>query len=197
MSENIPEPTTPSEGASTETTPPATPPAAPPAQEETDWKAMARQWEKRAKENSKAADELEKLRAASMSEQEKAVAAAKAEGATEASKTFGGRLAAAEFKAAVAAKGLDLGDALDLIDTTKFVDDKGDVDEAEIKKAVTKLAKIAASKGPGTSGGDFGGGNGGGAPARNLDEQIAEAQKNKNFALAISLKRQRAAHTTT
>lgn len=38
---------------------------------ETDWKAEARKWEKRAKENSAAAAELEKLRAASMSDTEK------------------------------------------------------------------------------------------------------------------------------
>ena len=47
---------------------------------ETDWKAEARKWEKRAKENSAAAAELEKLRAASMSDTEKLEArAAKAE----------------------------------------------------------------------------------------------------------------------
>lgn len=36
----------------------------------TDWKAMARKWEKQAKENKAAADELAKLKEASMSEQE-------------------------------------------------------------------------------------------------------------------------------
>jgi hypothetical protein len=174
MSENIPE--TPPENAPPAT--PADPPATPPAQEtEVDWKAMARQWEKRAKENSKAADELDRVRKASMSEQEKAVTEAEQRGKTSAAQEYGQRLARAEFKAAVAAKGLDLGEALDLIDTTRFVDETGDVDDAEIKKAVTKLAKIAASRGPGTSGGDFGGGNGGGAPQKGLDEQIAEAKK--------------------
>ncbi|MFB4276049.1 hypothetical protein ACBJ59_12195 [Nonomuraea sp. MTCD27] len=159
--------------------PPADPPAEPPAQE-TDWKAMARQWEKRAKDNSKAAEELEKLKASQMTETEKAVAAAKTAGATEAAKTFGARLAAAEFKAAVAAKGLDLGEALDLIDTTRFVDDQGDVDEAEIKKAIAKLAKLAPTGGPGRSGGDFGGGNGSAGTQerpKNLREAYARALK--------------------
>lgn len=41
-----------------------------PAADATDWKAMARKWEKQAKENKAAADELAKLKEASMSEQE-------------------------------------------------------------------------------------------------------------------------------
>ena len=39
-------------------------------EETTDWKAEARKWEARAKKNSAAADELEKLKLAQMSEQE-------------------------------------------------------------------------------------------------------------------------------
>ena len=42
----------------------------------TDWKAEARKWEKRAKGNQSAAEELEKLKAAQMTELEKAQAAA-------------------------------------------------------------------------------------------------------------------------
>lgn len=44
--------------------------AEPPAEPQTDWKAMARKWEKQAKENKAAADELAKLKEASMTEQE-------------------------------------------------------------------------------------------------------------------------------
>lgn len=47
----------------------AAPSAEPPA-DTTDWKAMARKWEKQAKENKAAADELAKLKEASMTEQE-------------------------------------------------------------------------------------------------------------------------------
>lgn len=43
-----------------------------PKAEETDWKALARKWEERAKANKEAAEELEKLKEAQMSEQEKA-----------------------------------------------------------------------------------------------------------------------------
>lgn len=40
------------------------------SEEETDWKAESRKWEARAKKNSAAAEELEKLKLAQMSEQE-------------------------------------------------------------------------------------------------------------------------------
>ncbi|GGS88460.1 hypothetical protein ACFFV7_50985 [Nonomuraea spiralis] len=190
MSETIPESTPPTDD------PKAPETAPPPAQEETDWKAMARQWEKRAKENNKAADDLAKLKQQSMSEQEKAVEQAKAEGRAEAAREHGRQLAESKFEAALAKKGIELGDVADLIDVGKFVKDDGTVDQDAITKAVARLAKLAP-KAPSTSGGDFGGGNGGGAPSKSLDEQIAEAEKTKNFALAIALKRQRAAQPTT
>lgn len=44
---------------------------------ETDWKAQARKWEKRAKENSAAADELVKLKESQMIELERAQARAR------------------------------------------------------------------------------------------------------------------------
>lgn len=54
---------------------------------ETDWKAEARKWEKRAKGNQSAAEELEKLKAAQMTELEKAQAeAAKAQAEADALK---------------------------------------------------------------------------------------------------------------
>src|SRR5690606_228541 len=118
-------------------------------------KAMARKWERLAKQNSNAAAELEKVRKANQTDAEKAIAKAKAEGAAEAARTFGAKLAAAEFKAAVAAKGLDLGEALDLIDTGKFVDENGDVDDDAIRKAVAKLAKLTPAPKGGRSGGDM------------------------------------------
>lgn len=154
MSETAPEGTPPADDAK----PPETTPPAPPAQE-TDWKAMARQWEKRAKDNSNAAEELEKLKASQMTDTEKAVDAARKEGEKTATGAGAKRLAKAEFKAAAAVAGVTLGDTEDLIDFGRFITDKGDVDEAEIKKAVKGLAKLAP-KGPGQSGGDFGGGNG-------------------------------------
>jgi hypothetical protein len=135
--------------------------------EEPDWKALARQWEKRAKANSKASEELEALRKQSMSEQEKAVAEAKAAGAAEAAKSHGTELAAAKLEAAAAAKGLDLSSLDGLLNVAAFVGDDGKVDTAAITKAVEKLAKSFPA-GPKRGSGDFDGGNGAG--------QITEAQ---------------------
>lgn len=171
--------------------PPATdppPPADPP--QDTDWKAEARKWEKLAKDNKNAATELEKLRTANMSEQEKAVADAEAKGRTAAATEYGTELATAKFEAAAALAGVNLGEAADLIDTRKFLDDKGKVDEAAIKKAVAKLAKLAPA-GPARSGADLNGGPG--QQPTTLDQQIAEAEKARDFTRAIALKRQRAA----
>lgn len=175
-----------------EGTPPATPPApptpTPPAPTppaggaEPDWKAEARKWEKRAKDNN---TELEKLRTASMTEQEKAIAEAETKGRTAAASEYGQKLAAAEFRAAVAAAGIDLGEAAEYIDVTRFVGDDGEVNVAAIKSAVTKFSKLAPAKGPGRSGGDLGGGSGD-QPA-SLDQQIAQAKADGNWRLAMRL----------
>lgn len=181
-----------------EGTPPATPPAAAPAQGE-DWEAKykeavahSRTWENRAKENKSAATELEQLRAANLTEQEKAVAAAEKAGRTAAAAEYAPRLAATEFRAAVAAAGIDLGEASDLIDTTKFVVD-GEVDTDAIKAAVKKLAKLAP-RGAGRSGADLSGGAR--EQPHNLDKQIAEATAKRDFTRVIALKRQKAAQTS-
>lgn len=183
------------EGTPPAASPAATPPA--PAQGE-DWEAKyreatehSRKWEKRAKENSGALTELETLRAANLTEQEKAVAAAEKNGRTAAAAEYGKKLAAAEFRAAVAGAGIDLGEASDLIDTTKFVVD-GEVDTDAIKAAVKKLAKLAP-RGAGRSGADLSGGAG--EQPHNLDKQIAEATAKRDFNRVIALKRQRAAQT--
>ncbi|MGA5764484.1 hypothetical protein [Nonomuraea bangladeshensis] len=195
-SEDAPEQPPANDDGTPPTHPPAdTPPAEPPAQE-IDWKAEARKWETRAKANSKAADDLEKLKTASMSEQEKAVAKARKEGETAAMVAAGRKLAEAKFETALARKGLDLGDAAELIDTSKFVDDKGDVDEQAIKQAVAKLAKLAPQT-PASSGGDFGGGNGQGTPPKNLRDQIREAEQKGDWKLSRQLKSQLALTQST
>lgn len=179
-------------------TPAAPAPAAPavpapptPVQgEETDWKAEARKWEKRAKENGGAVSELETLRAANLTEQEKAVKAAEKNGRTAAAAEYGKKLAAAQFDAAVARAGIDLGEASDLIDTRRFVSDDGEVDTDAIKTAVKKLAKLAP-RGAGRSGADLSGGSS--EQPHNLDKQIAEATAARDFTRVIALKRQRAA----
>jgi hypothetical protein len=134
-----------------------------PKGDDTDWKKASREWEKRAKANAKAAEELEKLKASQMSEQEKAVATAKAEGRAEAMKSAGVKLAAAELKSAAKDKGVNLADLIsaDLIKVESFVDEKGDVDSKAIEKAVAAFAKAAPAPTPGKSGAPIPGGSGG------------------------------------
>ncbi len=174
-SANPPAPPTPA-NPPTPTPPAPTPPA---GGAEPDWKAEARKWEQRAKDNKGAADELEKLKASQMSEQERAVAEAEKRGRTAAAIEHGKELAAARFEAAASKAGVNLGDAADLIDTARFVDKDGKVDTDGIQAAVKKLAKLAPAKGPGRSGGDLGGGSGHQAPT--IEQQIAEAQSKGNW----------------
>lgn len=164
----------------TPTPPTATPEPAP----ETDWKAEARKWEKRAKENNTAVTELEQLKAAQMTEQERAVAEAESRGRTAAASDYGRQLAAARFEAAAATAGVQLGDAADLIDVGRFVGDDGQVDTEAIQTAVTRLAAIAP-KGPGRSGADLSGGHGHQPPS--VDQQIAEAQANGQWREVLRL----------
>ncbi|HET6636163.1 MAG TPA: hypothetical protein VFH77_14185 [Streptomyces sp.] len=187
------EPTTPPAGAPQEpaappaadppkpTPPPATPEPAP----ETDWKAEARKWEKRAKENNTAVTELEQLKAAQMTEQEKAVAEAESRGRTAAASEYGRQLAAARFEAAAATAGVQLGDAAGLIDVGRFVGDDGQVDADAIQAAVTQLAAIAPKPGPGRSGADLSGGHGDQPPS--VDKQIAEARANGDWRTVMRL----------
>jgi alanyl-tRNA synthetase len=124
---------------------------------EVDWKAEAerikaesRKWEERAKTNSSAAKDLEKLRTESMSEQEKAVAAARDEGLTEGRKLGATRLVDAEVK--VAAVGRPIADVDALIqglDRTRFMTEEGEPDT----KAIVKWLDQVAPKGDGNGGG--------------------------------------------
>lgn len=133
----------------------------------TDWKAEAEKWQALSKKHearSKAnLEEAAKAAKEGMTEAEKAISEAELRGKQTAAKEYGTRLAAAEFKAAVAAKGLDLGDALELIDTSRFADADGNVDADAIKTAVAKVAKVLGPQ-AGKSGGEFAGGTGAGNP---------------------------------
>ncbi|MEU7366630.1 hypothetical protein AB0B92_13705 [Streptomyces hygroscopicus] len=166
----------------------------PPAQgDTTDWKAHAREWEKRAKANAKAAEELEKLRRQNLSEQDKAVEEAEVRGRTAAAKDYGTKLAQARFEAAAAQAGVNLAEVAEFISVAQFVGEDGEVDDKAIKAAVAKFAKLAPAKGAGRSGGDFSGGSG--DQPTSIDKQIEEAQKRRDFATVIRLKRQKAAQT--
>ncbi|MER7047736.1 hypothetical protein [Streptomyces jumonjinensis] len=168
--------------------PPATPPV-PPADsgDGTDWKAMARQWEKRAKENGTAAAELEKLKAANQTEQEKAIAAAEKNGRTAALSEAAPQIAQARLEAAAARAGVDLAPLAEFIDVTRFIGDDGTVDDKAIKAAVEKLGKLAPARGAGRSGADLGGGGGSGDQAHSLDKEIAQAKANGDWRTVMRL----------
>jgi two-component sensor histidine kinase len=121
--------------------------------DEKDWKAEyerlqaeSRKWESRAKANSTAAKELERLKAASMSEQEKAVAEAEQRGRATALAESGQRLVRAEFRAAAAGR-LDnkqFDALLDDLNLAKFVREDGEPDTKAITAAVERLAPARA-----------------------------------------------------
>lgn len=144
----------------------------------TDWKALAEKaqadadkWKILSRKNENdLKTERDKAKTATMSADDKATAEAEQRGRQTAAVEYGKKLAAAEFKAAAATAGLDLTEIAGDINTDKFVDDKGDVDEAAIKAAVKRFAKLAPkAAATGASGGEFTGGNGAGQP-------ITEAQ---------------------
>lgn len=161
------------------TTDPATPPApaqvpaTPPA--ETDWKAEARKWESRAKENTAAAAELAAIKAAQMTEAEKTAE----------------RLATAEKTAAEAtARALRREVALDhklskedaaLLDAI--------TDETAMTALAARLAQAAQTAAP-TVGVHVPGMGQTPAPP-SLDAQIAEAEAAGNHRKAIQLKTQK------
>jgi membrane protein involved in colicin uptake len=115
------------------------------AEETVDWKAEARKWEQRAKENKTAAAELEKQRKASMSEAEKAVAEAEQRGRTTAASDFGKRLARSEIRATAADASADLEGVFDYLDLGRFVGEDGEPDAKAIKAFVDGLPKKATT----------------------------------------------------
>ncbi len=121
------------------------PPAEP--QDSTDWKAEARKWEQRAKDNQKAARDLEAQRKASMTETERAVAEAEERGRMAVRTEYGTRLAQTEFRAAAAARNPahDVGKALAYVDLSKFVGEDGEPNTKAIAAAVADLVPEAAT----------------------------------------------------
>lgn len=133
------------------------------------------------------AAELAALKAANATDLEKAVTNATTETRSAVAREFGEKLARGTLKAQLSTR-MDAKVAEELIadlNIGKFVGDDGEVDEAEITKAVDRLAP---AKGPRRL--DLGQGGRGDGPS--LDQQIADAQKAGNFQLVIALKQQKA-----
>jgi len=154
MTEPAPTPTPAAQPTeSTEPTDPIEPTAEP--NDGTDWKAEARKWEQRAKDNQKAARELEAQQRASMTEAERAVAEAEARGRTSAITDFGKRLARTSFDAAAARRNPDVDTTavLEFVDLTRFVGDDGEPDSKAIAAAVERLVPAAQAGLPSFDGG--------------------------------------------
>ena len=139
-----------------EATPEAAEAAQPDAQQDsetqadaTDWKAEARKWEQRAKDNKAAAAELEKARKASMTETERAVAEAEERGRLSAVTAYGERLARTEWAAEAAKRnpGFNAADALEDLNVHKFLGEDGEPDLKAIAASVARLVP-EASTGP-------------------------------------------------
>lgn len=149
----------------------------------TDWEAKyhetlahSREWEKRAKANTSAAEELEKLKAANMSEQEKAVAAAEKAGRTAAAQEsqaevdkLTGQLRELTVRDAVRERAEKHGaKASALLDSVSFRQKIADLDPAaktfganldDTIKAAVKDNPAFAVQSAGKSGGDLSGGS--------------------------------------
>ncbi|KAB2384751.1 cysteine--tRNA ligase [Actinomadura montaniterrae] len=129
---------------------------------------------------------------------------AKYEAEQERASTFESELLETRYENAVNRAATNVGaDAEALLDSQAFRDAVAaeldeDFDTDDLREAVNKVAKDFAKKprfaaqqpAAGRSGGDFTGGPGARA---SIDQQIADAEKNRDFATAIALKRQRAA----
>lgn len=137
------------------------------------WKEMARKHEERAKQNSKAATDLEALKQQTMTDTEKAIDIAKKEGRTEALREVGTRLVDAEVRAAAAGRADDVVTALlEGLDRARFLDDKGEPDVKAIKAWVDRVAPVQAPGFP-----DLGQGTRSSSPAGSDNPLLAGLQK--------------------
>jgi hypothetical protein len=111
------------------------------SQDSTDWKAEARKWEQRAKENNAKASEYEKARKAAMTEAERAVAEAEERGRMSAVTAYGERLARTEWIAEAARRnpGYDAAGALEDLNVAKFIGEDGEPNAKAIAASVARL----------------------------------------------------------
>ncbi|MFC9769276.1 hypothetical protein [Rhodococcus jostii] len=162
--------------------PPNPDPAAPPdvpAQDETDWKAEARKWEQRAKDNAPAVKRLAEIEEANKTEAQKQaerLAALEAENAT---------VKAEALRYKIAAKHTVSDEDAELFLTGS--DEQTLTRQAE--RLAAQFAPLPKPKGPHVP-------SEGRIPdAPSVDQQIADATAAGNHALAIALKQRRAHHT--
>lgn len=170
---------TPAQAPATATPAPSPTPADSPAQAEPDWKAEARKWEARAKENKTAADRLAEIEESNKTEAQK-----QAERMAELEKSATtAKVEALRYKYAAKHKISDEDAELFLTAT----------DEETIAKQAKRLAARESSQQQQPQPGAHVPGEGRTPANPNLDQQIEEATKARDFNRAIALKQQRAA----
>ncbi|WP_433465709.1 hypothetical protein [Spirillospora sp. CA-128828] len=165
------------------------------------YKALARKHEQRAKDNKKALDEAQAKAQPAEGEPDWQAKAEEADARADAAEVRAVELA---YEATVNRVARDVGaDAEALLDSQAFRDAVAeelddDFDDDDLREAVNTVAKRFVKKSRfaaqrpagGASGGDFTGSPG---AAASIDQQIADAEKRRDFTTAIALKRQRAA----
>jgi hypothetical protein len=126
-----------------------------PKADETDWKAEARKWEQRAKDNGAKATEFDKARKAAMTDSERAVVEAEERGRTTAVTEFGKELAQTQFDALAGRRNpeFNTAEALEFVDLGKFLGDDGRPDVKAITAAVERLVPAPADGPPSFDGG--------------------------------------------
>lgn len=157
----------------------------PGAKPEPDWKAQARKWEERAKQNAGAAKKLSEIEAASMTAQEQAEARAAAAEARAAAAVES--IATARLEAALTGLVPDPASVVDDLNVRKFLADDGQVD-AEKVAALKARYQALAPQGPRAPAVNPAQGNG--QPARSMAEIIADAEKTGNTKKSLRLKSQ-------
>lgn len=156
----------------------------PPAKPETDWKAEARKWEQRAKENAAAKKRIDELEAQNQSAQERAEAAAKA--AEDRARAAVERMAASEIRAALTGIVDDPKALVEDINLRKFITEDGDVDDEAVKALRGRYEKLIP-KGPRSPAPNPAQGSSG-KPPQSFGERIAAAEKNGDIKTALRLK---------
>lgn len=153
--------------ATPEFLPPAgDPPATPPA-DDADWEAFiaalrdeglapgqvrerlaaSRKWEQRAKDNARAARELDDLRRSAMSDTDKAVEEAREAVRAEMRAENATRLASAAITAALTGVVPDPGGIVEDLNLTRYITEDGDVDATAVKALADRYRDLSPGKG--------------------------------------------------
>lgn len=145
-----------------------------PKPDTTDWRAQARKWEQRAKENAQAAKKLADLEAANQTAQERAEAAAKA--AEERAAAALARAASSDVRSALTEAGVpNAAGIVEDLNLARFLSEDGTTDADAVAALVEKYRPLVPASGPRAPAPNPGQGNG--AKPLSLTEQIVAAQQ--------------------